>query len=165
MIIGETEAFIENYLGLDNEYDDFFGSKKKRKARRAKRKARRLARRLKRNSSKKVQERRKKRGRFFKDVGDIYRNIGGATAIGGVIDAITMPKNEQVANRQGVSAPTASDYEFSVGNSEDQNKEAENEKKTVPTIAYVIGGVVVLGVVGLAIINYQKNKQLKIGRL
>lgn len=162
MITGETEALIENYLGVDNEYDDFFGSKKKRKARRAKRKARRLARRLKRNSSKNGQERSEKRGRFFKDVGDIYRNIGGATAIGGVIDAITMPKNGQAVNGQVGSEPTASDYEFSVGNSENESKETENEKKGIPTIGYVIGGVVVLGVVGLAIINYQKNKQLKI---
>ena len=158
MIIGETEAFIENYQEID-EYDDFFGSKKKRRARRAKRKAERLARRLKRNSSAKVKERREKRSRFFKDVGDIYKNIGGATAIGGVIDSITMPKNGQNSNPQGVNEP--SDYEFSVGNSENEKKENQDKKKAIPTIAYVIGGVVVLGVVGLVVINYQKSKQLK----
>ena len=44
------------------------------------------ARRLARRSAPKRVERREKRQRFFKDVGRVYRDIGGATAIGSAID-------------------------------------------------------------------------------
>lgn len=158
MISGETEALVENHL-LNDDYDDFFGSKKKRAERKAKRKARRLARRLKRNSSAKIQERKQKRRKFFKDVGQVYQDIGGATAIGGVIDAIVMPKDKQTTN---VPGDLPSDYQFSVGSQDNQIvEEKEEQKKGIPTFAYVIGGVVVVGIIGLLIVQSKKAKQVQ----
>lgn len=159
MITGETEALIENHL-YANEYDDFFGSKKKRTERKAKRKARRLARRIKRNSSAKVQQRKQKRSKFFNDVGQVYQDIGGATAIGGVIDAIVMPKDRQA---QSAISEVPSDYQFSVGQS-DNAIEEENEKeqkKGIPTIVYVIGGVVVVGIIGLLIVQNNRRSPVQ----
>ncbi|EDP96532.1 hypothetical protein U8527_10480 [Kordia algicida OT-1] len=158
MISGETLNLVEDHL-LRDDYDDFFGSKKKRAERKAKRKAKRLARRLKRNSSAKVQERKQKRSKFFKDVGQIYKDIGGATAIGGVIDAIVLPKDTQTAD---ISNEEGSDYQFSVGSTDDQAaQEKQEQKKGIPTFIYVIGGIVLVGVVGLLIVQNNKAKQVQ----
>ncbi|EDP94668.1 hypothetical protein U8527_06900 [Kordia algicida OT-1] len=158
MISGETQALVENHF-LADDYDEFFGSKKKRAERKAKRKARRLARRLKRNSSAKMQERKQKRRKFFKDVGQVYRDIGGATAIGGVIDAIVMPKDKQTAN---IPSDLPSDYQFSVGSQASEIvEEKQEQKKGIPTYAYIAGGVVVLGIVTLVILQSNKAKQVQ----
>jgi hypothetical protein len=138
---------------LQDEYDDFFGNKKKRRARRAKRKAKRLARRTSRRSAPKRIERKQKQQRFFKDVGQVYRGIGGATAIGAAIDSITKPK---LSTDYGTSTlPEQSDFSIDMG----APKEPEDEKKGIPTVVYVLGGVVVVGVIGLAVMSSNKNKQ------
>jgi hypothetical protein len=141
MITGETEQILDRHL--QDEYDDFFGNKKKRRARRAKRKAKRLARRTSRRSAPKRIERKQKQQRFFKDVGQVYRGIGGATAIGAAIDYGTSTLPEQ------------SDFSIDMG----APKEPEDEKKGIPTVVYVLGGVVVVGVIGLAVMSSNKNKQ------
>jgi len=151
MITGETEQILDRHL--QDEYDDFFGNKKKRRARRAKRKAKRLARRTKRRSAPKRIERKQKQQRFFKDVGQVYRDIGGATAIGTAIDSITKPK---LPTDYGASTlPEQSDFSIDMG----APKEPEDEKKGIPTVVYILGGVVVVGVIGLAVMSSNKNKQ------
>ena len=151
MITGETEQLLERHL--QDGYDDFFGNKKKRRARRAKRKANRIARRTVRRSQPKRIERKEKRQRFFKDLGQVYRDVGGATAIGTAIDSITTPKTATGYNTSSI--PEASDFSLDLGTP----KEAEEEKKAIPTVVYVLGGVVVIGVIGLAVMSSQKNKQ------
>ncbi|WP_046756632.1 hypothetical protein [Kordia jejudonensis] len=152
MITGETEKLIKNHY-FDDDYDDFFGSKKKRRERKAKRKARRTARRKKREL-RKIQNR-EKGGSFLKDVGNVYRDIGGATAIGGIIDSFTIGKDSN--NSQSINAPIPSDYEFSVGSSQGEKQE-EEDKKSFPTAIYVVGGIIVIGIIGLVVINAQKKK-------
>lgn len=151
MITGETEQLLERHL--QEGYDDFFGNKKKRRAKRAKRKANRIVRRTVRRSQPKRVERKEKRQRFFKDLGQVYRDIGGATAIGTAIDSITAPKT--ITNYGTSSIPEPSDFSLDVG----VPKETEEEKKGIPTVVYVLGGVVVIGVIGLAVMSSQKNKQ------
>lgn len=155
MITGETEYLLERHLQdeYQDEYDDFFGNKKKRQARRAKRKANRIAKRTVRRSQPMRVERKEKRQRFFKDLGKVYRDIGGATAIGTAIDSITAPKIVTNYGNSSISEP--SDFSLDVG----APKEPEEEKRGIPTIVYVLGGVVVIGVIGLAVISSQKNKQ------
>ncbi|MDE0722882.1 MAG: hypothetical protein OSB28_06190 [Flavobacteriales bacterium] len=131
---------------------DFFGNKKKRKARRAARKAKRVARRTVRRSAPKRIERKAKRTKFFKDVGQIYKEAGGAKAIGQVIDSFTTPKP-----LDGYGANTELPSDFSIGLGTDV--EPEEEKKGIPTVVYILGGVVVVGVIGLAVMSSSKNKQ------
>lgn len=151
MITGETEQILDRHL--QEEYDDFFGNKKKRRARRAKRKAKRLVRRTTRRSAPKRIERKQKQQRFIKDVGQVYRDIGGATAIGAAIDSITKPN---LPSDYGTSnIPEQSDFSIDLG----APKEPEEEKKGIPTIVFVLGGVVVVGVIGLAVMSRNKNKQ------
>ncbi len=152
MITGETKQILDRYLQV--EYDDFFSNDKQRRARRAKRKAKRLARRTLRRSAPKRIERKQKQQRFFKDVGQVYREIGGATAIGAAIDSITKPK---LPTDYGTSSlPEQSDFSIDIG----APKEPEKEKKGSPTIVFVLGGVVVVvGVIGLAVMSRNKNKQ------
>jgi hypothetical protein len=154
MIAGETETLVQNHYG-SNEYDDFFSSKKKRRERRAKRKARRAARRKKRETAR--AERRKNGGSFFKDVGNVYRDIGGATAIGGIIDSFTINKNRNTNDSQTVGATVPSDYEFSVGSSVETDEKNDDTKK-IPTAIYVVGGVIVVGIIGLLIMNARKKQ-------
>ena len=151
MILGETESILSRHL-QDEDYDDFFGNKKKRKARRAKRKATRAARLSVRRSAPKRIERKAKRTKFFKDVGQIYKEAGGATAIGQVIDSFTTPKP---LDGYGTNAELPSDFSVDLGAPE----VPEEEKKGIPTIVYVLGGVVVVGVIGLAVMSSSKNKQ------
>jgi len=151
MITGETEQLLERHLRDD--YDDFFGNKKKGQARRAKRKANRIAKRTVRRSEPKRVERKEKRQRFFKDLVQVYRDIGGATAIGTAIDSITAPKTVTNFGNSPISEP--SNFSLDVG----APKEPEEEKKGIPTVVYVLGGVVVIGVIGLAVMSSQKNKK------
>ena len=107
MITGETEQILDRHL--QDEYDDFFGNKKKRRARRAKR----LAKRTIRRSEPKRIERKQKQQRFLKDVGQVYRDIGGATAIGAAIDSITKPN---LPTDYGTSSlPEQSDFSIDIG--------------------------------------------------
>lgn len=150
MITGETEQLLGEHFS--EEYDDFFGNKKKRRARRAARKAKRIKRRTIRRSAPKRIERRAKRKQFFKDVGQVYDDIGGATAIGATIDSLTKPK---LPNDYGINtADASSDYSIGVG----APTEPEEEKKGIPTVVYVLGGVVVVGIIGLVVMNSKKNK-------
>ena len=150
MILGETESILSRHL-QDDDYDTFFGNKKKRKARRAKRKAKRVARRTVRRSAPKRIERKVKRTKLFKDIGQIYKEAGGATAIGQVIDSFTKPKP---LDGYGTNTELPSDFSVDLG-----APEVPEEKKGVPTIVYVLGGVVVVGVIGLAVMSSYKNKQ------
>ena len=150
MITGETEQLLDDHL--QEEYDDFFGNKKKRRARRAARKAKRLQRRTIRRSEPKRVARRAKRKQFFKDVGQVYNDIGGATAIGTAIDSLTKPKTPDYTS-SATTEPT--DFSIDIG----APKVPEEEKKGIPTIVYVLGGVAVVGVIGLAIMSSNKNKQ------
>lgn len=151
MITGETEQLLDDHL--QDDYDDFFGNKKKRRARRRKRKAIRLARRKKRRSAPQRIARKAKRQRFFKDVGQIYNDIGGATAIGATIDSLTKPKLPDTFG--GVNAEEPSDFSIDIGAQETPKE----EKKGIPTLVYVLGGVVVVGAIGLAVMSSNKNKQ------
>lgn len=148
MILGETESILSRHLE-DEDYDDFFGNKKKRKARRAKRKAKRAVRR----SAPKRIERRAKRNQFFKDIGKVYKDIGGATAIGTAIDSLTQ-SNLNIDTTSSSENPS----DFSIGLGADP-EEPEKEKKGIPTVVYILGGVVVAGVIGLAVMSSSKNKQ------
>jgi hypothetical protein len=151
MITGETEQLLDDYL--QDEYDDFFGNKKKRRARRAKRKAKRVAKRTIRRSAPKRIERRQKRKRAFKDIGQIYRDIGGATAIGTAIDSFTKPR---LPPDYGTSSiPDESDFSIDIGAPE----VPKEDKKGIPTVVYILGGVVLVGVIGLAVMSSSKNKQ------
>jgi len=152
MITGETESILQRNF-LEDDYDEFFGNKKKRRARRAKRKARKLARRTKRRSELQRIERKAKRKRFFKDVGQIYHDAGGATTIGAAIDAITLPK--QINDYGSTSSQDPIDFSIDMGSS----KEPEKEKNGIPMVVYVLGGVVVAGVIGMVVVNSKKNKQ------
>ena len=147
MILGETESILSRHL-QEEDYDDFFGNKKKRKARRAARKAKRAVRR----SAPKRVERREKRKQFFNDIGKVYKDIGGATAIGSAIDSLTQP---QLNNGATSSTEKPSDFSIDLGT----DPEPEEEKKGMPTLVYVLGGVVVVGVIGLAVMSSSKNKQ------
>lgn len=147
MILGETESILNRHL-QDDEYDDFFGNKTKRQARRAKRKAKRAARR----SAPKRVARRAKRKQFFSDIGKVYNDIGGATAIGNAIDSLTRPKLPDYSTS---TTETSSDFSIDLGAPEIP----EEEKKGIPTVVYILGGVVVVGVIGLAVMSNSKNKQ------
>lgn len=147
MILGETESILSRHL-QGEDYDAFFGSKKKRKARKAARKAKRA---IRRSAPKRV-ERRAKRNQFFKDIGKVYTDIGGATAIGSAIDSLTQSQLPENAT----SVPELpSDFTIDLGAPE----VPEEKKKGIPTIVYVLGGVVVVGVIGLAVMSSSKNKQ------
>lgn len=148
MITGETEQLLDDFL--QDEYDDFFGNRKKRRARRAARKAKRLARRQTRRSQPKPIERRAKRKRFFNGVGKVYNDLGGATGIGSIIDSVTRPQ-VNMPNSTNTAEPT--DYTIDLG----AQREPEAEKKSIPTVVYILGGVVVVGVIGLAVMSKKKN--------
>ena len=148
MITGETEQLLDDFLRDD--YDDFFGNRKKRRVRRAARKAKRLARRQTRRSQPKRIERREKRKRFLKDVGKVYHDLGGATGIGTIIDSVTRP---QVTMPNGTDIQEPTDYTIDIG----AQSEPEAEKKSIPTVVYVLGGVVVVGVIGLAVMSKKNN--------
>jgi hypothetical protein len=147
MILGETESILSRHL-QDEDYDDFFGNKKKRKARKAARKAKRAVRR----SAPKRVARRAKRKQLFSDIGKAYQDLGGATAIGSAIDSLTQPT---LTDYPSLNSENNSDFSIGLG----AESEPEEEKKGIPTVVYVLGGVVVVGVIGLVVMNSSKNKQ------
>ncbi len=138
MITGEVERIMGTPLN-ESDFDPFFGNKKKRLARRAKRQIRRKARRLKRQQQ----------GGFFSRLGQTYREAGGATGIGTAIDAMTNPEYD------GMEQPDQ-DVDFSMGGSDQIIPQGD---KGFPTIIVVLGGVALLGVTGLILLNKKKQQQ------
>ncbi|WP_299212615.1 hypothetical protein [uncultured Dokdonia sp.] len=126
------------------EEDHFFGSRKKRKRRQARRKAKQAQ----RAQSPKVLARKARQKTFFKKVGNVYRDIGGATAIGQAVDTLVNPS-------QTDSSHTPSDYEIGLL-SQEEKAETSSKNKGVPMAFFIISGVLVLGVVGL--IMYKKRQ-------
>ena len=126
------------------EEDAFFGSRKRRKRRRERRKQRRA----KRRSNPKVIARREKRRVFGKKLGQAYRDIGGATAIGSAIDTLVSPIEPQ-------GSEPSKDFEIGLLADQDQVKEEEKKNNNL-TIYFVVGGILVAGIVGVYI--YKKRK-------
>lgn len=146
----------ESLLHIPNqeEEDAFFKRKRKRRPnpKRTARRTKRLARRQTRRSQPKRVARRQKRQRFFKDIGQIYRDAGGATAIGAAIDTVTLHRNNDPANPP---LEMGSDLDIDFGAPELPEEEAEG----IPTVVYVLGGVLVIGGIGLFVMQYQKTKR------
>ena len=152
MIPQETTAFSHLYLtqSENDQYDAFFGSKKKRQERRARRKARKAARAL----DPKIIARKAKRKKFFKGLGDIYDDLGGATGIGTAIDAITKPKkNDDMTTGEEQDAVN---YSYGL-KKEEQDRESE---KGMPMGVYLVGGVVFLSFVTLGVMYYKDKQQI-----
>lgn len=133
MIAAETEL-LQHF----NE-DNFFGSRKKRKRRKARRKARRAARR----NRPKVIIRREKRKKIVKDIGGVYRDLGGATGIGTIIDKVTSPEIQMENN--------PSDFEIALENPQTP------EKKKPPIALYVVGGLTLAGIITLVIVKSKRK--------
>lgn len=147
MITAVTTPLDETYDTA--VYDAFFGKRKKRRALRAARRAQRLQRRRLTRSPKSI-KRREKRRQFFKSVGQAYQDIGGATAIGQAIDAATQ-------QQPPVHLESPSDFDVSIGASE----ATRANKNEIPTVVYVLGGVVVVGIIGLALMKSQSRNTYK----
>ncbi|GGG36065.1 hypothetical protein GCM10011344_41200 [Dokdonia pacifica] len=131
---------IETQKGIYLDDDSFFGSKKKRKRRRARRKKRRTTRKARQKL-------------FAKKVGNVYREIGGATAIGQAVDTLLNPVQTDTSN-------TPSDFEIGLPSNDGQTDIA-SESKGIPTAFFIIGGVLVVGVIGVII---YKKKTIKLKR-
>ena len=129
---------------MDQEEDAFFGSRKRRR----RRKARRRKRREMRRSRPKVIARKERQKAFKTKVANVYRDIGGATAIGQAVDSLLLPTGDNTTN-------TPSDFEVGLLS---ENVETPSENKGVPTTFFVIGGVLVLGVVGVIIYKRRQAK-------
>lgn len=149
MMTGETEAIVRQYY--KDDYDAFLDAKDKRRARRAARKAKRLERRAIRRSDPKRIVRRANRKRFLKDVGQVYNAIGGATAIGTAIDAITQPQSSEVRPSNVTDFET--DYTIGIG----QSEPVETSNSKLPTVVYVLAGVALIGAVGVLVMQRQKH--------
>lgn len=149
MIATSDTALIENAAAID-QYDDFlFGSKEKR----AKRKQKRIER---RNSPKRV-ARRKKRKEFFKKLGDAYRDIGGATAIGGAIDTITGMNPPITPNPENNTRDTTFAQDYSIGIATPQTRDKPKEKSNTPMLLFVVGGIFIIGITGVLLVHYNKK--------
>ncbi|TGV03631.1 hypothetical protein [Flavivirga rizhaonensis] len=148
MITGETEAIIQRQLG-EEDYDEFFGSRKKRKARRAKRAAKKVERR----SAPKRIERKAKRKVFFSKLGQAYQGLGGATALGAAIDTITKPTT--VSKYPLTNNEVSEDYSISVGAS---NDDPLPDKKQFPIKYIIVGSVVFIGIIGVIVYANKKKK-------
>ncbi len=129
---------------MENEEDAFFGSRKKRKRRRARRKKRRTL----RKARPKVMARKERQKVFTRKVANVYRDIGGATAIGQAVDSLLTPTRTDTLN-------TPNDFEI---NLTPQDEEAPKGTKGIPTAFFVIGGVLVLSVVGVIIYKKRQAK-------
>ena len=128
----------------DYQEDAFFGNKKKRRTRRNARKARRVN----RKSKPKVIARKARRKVFSKKIGNVYRDIGGAKAIGRAVDTLLNPVQSDPIN-----AP--SDFEVGLLDREGDTIEPE-EKGGIPVLFFVIGGALIVGVIGVFI--YKKRQ-------
>ncbi len=135
---------IETQRGIYLDEDSFFGSKKKRKRRRARRKKLRTT----RKARPKVIARKARQKLFAKKVGNVYREIGGATAIGQAVDTLLNPVKTDTLN-------TPSDFEIGLPSNDGQTDIA-SESKGIPTAFFIIGGLLVVGVIGVII--YKKRQ-------
>ena len=135
---------IDAYIAQDYQEDAFFGNKKKRKARRQARKARRAV----RNANPKVIARKARQKVFAKKIGNVYRDIGGATAIGQAVDTLLNPI-------QTDSLESSSDFELGLSSGQEQD-DTSDEKSGIPVLFFVIGGVLVIGIIGVVI--YKKRQ-------
>lgn len=126
----------------DLEEDAFFGSRKKRRRRKARRKKRRAM----RKARPKVIARKERRKVFTKKIANVYRDIGGATAIGQAVDSLLIPTRSDTVN-------TPNDFEISLT---PQDEQTPKGAKGVPMGFIVIGGILVLSVVGVII--YKKRQ-------
>ena len=133
MIAAETEL-LQHF-----EEDNFFGNRKKRKRRRARRKAKREAR---RNTPERIL-RREKRKKVLRDIGGVYRDLGGATGIGTIIDKVTTPQISVENN--------PSDFEIAFENPQTP------EKKKPPIALYVVGGITLAGLITLVIVKSKRK--------
>ncbi len=129
---------------MDSEEDNFFGSRKKRRRRKARRKKRRAL----RKQQPKVIARKARRKVFSEKVANVYRDIGGATAIGQAVDSLLIPK-------QSDTLDTPSDFEIRLT---PQDEQAPKGSKGIPTALFVVGGLLVLSVVGVIIYKKRQAK-------
>ncbi len=135
-------------------YDDFFGDKAKRAERRAARKARRAARRMK---PKRI-ARRAKRKRFFSQLGQAYKDLGGGAAIGGAIDTIINPTASQnLLTPQSVANSSMRTDDIHT----DQDKK-DSKDNTTTIVLYAVLGVVVVGSIGAMVYHSQKDKYIHV---
>ncbi|MFC4636615.1 hypothetical protein ACFO3O_22110 [Dokdonia ponticola] len=135
---------IADYIEEDYQEDAFFGNKKKRKARRKARKARRAI----RKTSPRILARKARQKVFAKKIGNVYRDLGGASAIGQAVDTLLNPI-------QIDSQEVPSDFELGLLSQEEQD-DAPTEKQGIPVLFFVLGGVLVVGVIGVVI--YKKRQ-------
>ena len=165
MITGEIEAILSSQL-----YDDFlFGSKASRLARKTNRKANRrirksnrktnrqsnrvvrkenrLERRLVKQTSPLKQLKRQRRSAFIQDIGQLYKSTGASAAIGKGINSMIPQLSPDYA-----AAETPSDYQMSIGAAET----TPNKKSSIPKIALIAGGVLVVGLLGVVVIKKSK---------
>ena len=154
MIAGETEMILhEDFDDTrydpesmdDGEYDDFwiFSSKAKRaerKAKRTQRKASRIAKRTARRSAPARVARKEKTQRFLS-------SLGGAAGLGSAIDALV---TKPVPKQTQIDAPEDLEMSFSKGQPQKEDG--------VPTSYIIAGGVLVVGVVGLLVMQSRKNQ-------
>lgn len=128
----------------DLEEDAFFGSRKKRKRRKERRKKRRAM----RKARPKVIARKQRQKAFKNTITNVYRDIGGATAIGQAVDSLLIPTRADTLE-------TPSDFEISLT---PQDEHTPKGAKGVPMGFIVIGGILVLSVVGVII--YKKRQSV-----
>ncbi len=161
MITGETEAILSSQL-----YDDFlFGSKASRLARKTNRKSNRtirrsnrktnrqanrvvrkenrLERRLVKQTSPLKQLKRQRRSAFIQDIGQLYKSTGASKAISKGINSIIPDYS---------AAETPSDYKMSIGAAETTSI----KKSSIPKIALIAGGVLVVGLLGVVVMKKSK---------
>ncbi len=137
MIAGETEAILARQ-GVE-AYDNFlFFGKKEEKEKKEKKPKKELTEEEKAARKEKRQQVLQTIGDQFKE-GGLVSNVLGMFGIGG-----------------SNAAADPSDYEFGMTDTEPQKN-----KNAVPTVVWVVGGVVVLGLVAYGIIQAQKNKQAR----
>lgn len=123
-----------------------FGNSKKRKDRKAKREKRREA----RKADPKIIARKERREDFGRKLGQVYRDVGGASGIGRAIDNLTTPTNTNLANNSNISFGLASDT---------INEPSPDRTKGIPPLVYVLGAVLVIGTISLVIINKRKQQR------
>jgi len=141
---------MSHYDSIYDPYQDafIFGSRKKRKARREKRRKRKAA----RKSDPKVIARTARRRDLGRKLGQAYRDIGGASAVGRAIDSLTTPANPVIPTDQG------SDIAFGLADTD--TPITESPSRGIPTLVYVLGGLVLVGTVSLIIIKKRKQTAL-----
>ncbi|MFC4633508.1 hypothetical protein ACFO3O_06295 [Dokdonia ponticola] len=131
---------------MESEEDAFFGSRKKRKRKRARRKKRRTL----RQARPEVIARKERQKVFVKKLGNVYRDIGGATGIGQAVDSLLNPITPPS------SLDNSNDFEIRLTPQDEQTP--RGSEAGVPTIFFVIGGLLVLGVVTLVIYKKRQAK-------